>query len=136
MSMVTITRTARFNSAHRLNSPALSVEENVLVYGKCNNVHGHGHDYLLEVTVRGEPDLATGMVMNLTDLKRLMNECIVDDVDHRHLDLDVSWLRGTITTVENLAIAFWNRLAPELGSRLFEVKLFETPNNWATYRGE
>jgi len=135
--MVYLTRRVTFSAAHRLWSHFLSETENYAVYDKCANPHGHGHNYILEVTVRGIPDEQTGMVMNLTDMKKIINEHIVDWVDHKHLNHDVPWLEGIVPTAELLVIKFWQRLAPVLPAQmLYEVKLHETENNIATYRGE
>jgi 6-pyruvoyltetrahydropterin/6-carboxytetrahydropterin synthase len=135
--MVYLTRRVTFSASHRLWSNHLTEAENYAVYDKCANPNGHGHNYTLEVTVRGEPDPHTGMVLNLTDLKRIVNEQVVDGVDHKHLNYDVPWLEGVIPTTEMLVIKFWERLehAFPLGL-LYEVKLHETENNVATYRGE
>ncbi len=134
--MVYLTRRVTFSAAHRLWNSHLSDEENYALYDKCANPNGHGHNYILEVTVSGTPDPQTGMVLNLTDLKRITNEQVVDWVDHKNLNYDVPWLEGVIPTAEMLAIKFWERLArgfpPGL---LYEVKLHETENNIATYRG-
>ncbi len=135
--MVYLTRRVTFSAAHRLWSKHLSDEENVRIYDKCANPNGHGHNYILEVTVRGEPDPETGMVMNLTDMKRIINERVVNAVDHKHLNHDVPWLEGIIPTAEMLAIAFWRRLETGFPSGLlYSVTLHETENNSATYRGE
>ncbi len=135
--MVYLTRRITFSAAHRLWSSHLSEAENFAIYDKCANSHGHGHNYVLEVTVRGTPDEQTGMVINLTDMKKLIEEHVVNWVDHKHLNYDVSWLEGIIPTAEMLAIAFWRRLAPHFPpGLLYEVKLHETENNWAAYRGE
>lgn len=135
--MVYLTRRTTFSAAHRLWSKHLSEEENYAIYDKCANPNGHGHNYVLEVTVCGEPDLTTGMVMNLTDMKKITNEQVIDWVDHKHLNYDVSWLEGVIPTAEMLAIKFWERLEPNFpAGLLYEVKLHETENNIASYRGE
>lgn len=135
--MVYLTRRASFSAAHVLWSSALSEEENFAIYEKCANPRGHGHNYILEVTVRGMPDAKTGMLLNLTDLKRIINERVIDAVDHKHLNYDVPWLQGCIPTTEVLAMKFWQQLAPAFPSgMLYEVKLIETENNWASYRGE
>jgi 6-pyruvoyltetrahydropterin/6-carboxytetrahydropterin synthase len=126
-----------FSAAHRLWSHFLSEAENYEVYDKCANPHGHGHNYILEVTVYGAPDERTGMVMNLTDMKRIINEQVVNWVDHKHLNYDVPWLEGVIPTAEMLAIKFWERLERGLpAGMLYEVRLHETENNLAIYRGE
>ena len=134
--MVYLTRRVTFSAAHRLWSEQLSEADNYDTYAKCANPNGHGHNYIMEVTVRGEPDTRTGMVLNLTDMKRIINEQVVDQVDHRHLNYDVPWLEGIVPTAEMLAIKFWERLErgfpPDM---LYEVRLHETENNIAFYRG-
>ncbi len=135
--MVYLTRRASFSASHRLWSKQLTEAENYAVYEKCANPNGHGHNYMLEVTVRGTPDPQTGMVLNLTQLKDAMHEQVVDWVDHKHLNYDVPWLEGSIPTTEVLVIKFWDRLAEMLPrGLLYEVKLYETENNIASYRGE
>lgn len=135
--MVYLTRRVTFSAAHRLWSKDLTEAENYRVYDKCANPNGHGHNYILEVTVCGQPDLTTGMVMNLTDMKRITNEQVVDWVDHKHLNYDVPWLEGVIPTAEMLAIKFWERLEPIFPiGLLYAVTLHETENNSATYRGQ
>jgi 6-pyruvoyltetrahydropterin/6-carboxytetrahydropterin synthase len=135
--MVYLTRRTSFSAAHRLWSNELSEAENIAIYEKCANPNGHGHNYILEVTVQGMPDPRTGMVLNLTDLKQAINEQVIDWVDHKHLNHDVPWLEGCIPTTEMLAIRFWERLQSVLPQGLlFEVKLYETENNIAIYRGE
>ena len=139
MPNVEITRREEFAAAHRLHNPALSDEDNARIFGICNNLNGHGHNYELEVTIRGEVPKETGMVMNLLDLRRLLQETVLSDLDHKNLDLDVPYLRGTITTAENLAVAIWERLEPELqafeGCRLHRIRLYESRNNLVEYRG-
>lgn len=134
--MVYLTRRASFSASHRLWSEQLTEEENLALYQKCANPNGHGHNYVLEVTVRGTPDPRTGMVLNLTELKDVINTQVVDWVDHKHLNYDVPWLEGYIPTTEVLVMKFWERLlqASPRGS-LYEVKLFETEHNIASYRG-
>ena len=135
--MVYLTRRVTFSSAHRLWSNYLSEEENYAIYDKCANPNGHGHNYVLEVTVHGQPDSQTGMVLNLTEMKRITNEHVVNWVDHKHLNYDVPWLEGTIPTAEMLVVKFWERLEPHFPPGvLYEVKLHETENNSAIYRGE
>lgn len=135
--MVYLTRRVSFSASHRLWSNQLTEAENFAIYEKCANPNGHGHNYVLEVTLQGMPDPQTGMVVNLTELKGAMNEQVVKWVDHKHLNFDVPWLEGCIPTTEALAIKFWERLASVLPtSMLYEVKLHETENNSASYRGE
>jgi 6-pyruvoyltetrahydropterin/6-carboxytetrahydropterin synthase len=135
--MVYLTRRASFSAAHQLWSPQLSEAENLALYDKCANPHGHGHNYELEVTIRGVPDPLTGMVLNLSDMKQIMYEQVICWVDHKHLNYDVPWLEGVIPTTEVLVMKFWERLVhsfPE--GMLYEVKLYETEHNIAAYRGE
>ena len=135
--MVYLTRRMSFSASHRLWSNQLTEAENYAIYEKCANPNGHGHNYVLEVTIRGIPDPRTGMVLNLTDLKHTMNEHVVKFVDHKHLNFDVPWLEGFIPTTEVLVVKFWERLAEALPTgMLYEVKLHETENNLASYRGE
>lgn len=135
--MVYLTRRASFSASHRLWSKQLTEAENYAVYEKCANPNGHGHNYVLEVTVRGTPDPQTGMVLNLTQLKDAMHEQVVNWVDHKHLNYDVPWLEGSIPTTEVLVVKFWDRLTEMLPrGLLYEVKLYETENNIASYRGE
>ena len=135
--MVYLTRRTTFSASHRLWSSQLSEAENYAVYDKCANPNGHGHNYVLEVTVRGNVDPRTGMVLNLTDMKRITNEQVISWVDHKHLNYDVPWLEGVIPTAEMLAIKFWERLESEFPEGLlYEVSLHETENNSAVYRGE
>jgi 6-pyruvoyltetrahydropterin/6-carboxytetrahydropterin synthase len=135
--MVYLTRRASFSASHRLWSTALSESENWNLYGKCANPNGHGHNYILEVTLQGRPDPRTGMLMNLSDLREIMHREVVDWVDHRHLNHDVPWLADCIPTTEILVMKFWERLESALPEGLlYEVRLYETDNNSAAYRGE
>jgi 6-pyruvoyltetrahydropterin/6-carboxytetrahydropterin synthase len=133
---VYLTRREHFCASHRLFNPKFSEEENIGIYGKCAWPNGHGHNYEIEVTVAGEPDAETGMIMDLKRLADLIDAEILTKVDHRHLNFDVDFLRGVIPTAENLAKVFWQILCPKItAGRLFSVKVFETPNNFAEYRG-
>lgn len=135
--MVYVTRRETFSSAHRLNNPALSAEENFKLFGKCNNYNGHGHNYVLEVVVAGNIDPATGYVFDLKLLKKIINEHIISKVDHKNLDLDVDFLKGIISTTENIAVAIWNELKDKIpNGKLNSVKLYETENNYIEYKGE
>lgn len=137
-AIVEITRREEFSASHRLHDPALSAEENRALYGICNNPNGHGHNYELEVTVRGEVP-RSGMVMNLTDLMRILRERVLPQVDHRHLNHDVPFLEGVIPTAENVAIALWHQIEPEMerfaGCRLHRVRLFESRNSFVDFMG-
>ena len=131
---VFITRQVHFNSAHRLYNPDRSLAWNRKQYGPCHEVHGH--NYVLEVTVAGETDPVTGYVVDLGDLKRIMNAAVADVCDHRSLNDGVDFLRGIIPSTENLVIAFWHRLAPRIKTgRLHCVRLYETPRNYAEFFG-
>ncbi|CAF96233.1 unnamed protein product [Tetraodon nigroviridis] len=132
-----ITRVQSFSACHRLHSIHLSDEENKKVYGKCNNPNGHGHNYKAEITVRGKIDHVTGMVMNLTDLKRCIEEVIMDPLDHKNLDKDVPYFATVASTTENLAVYIWDNMAKVLPpSVLYEIKIHETDKNIVMYRGE
>ena len=134
--MIYLTRREHFCSSHRLFNPAFTEQKNVETYGKCAWPNGHGHNYELEVTVAGTPDPETGMILDLKKLADIMGEEIIGKVDHRHLNHDVDFLAGIIPTAENLAIAFWKALEPRIRpGRLYSVKVYETPNNFAEYRG-
>jgi 6-pyruvoyltetrahydropterin/6-carboxytetrahydropterin synthase len=127
---VLVSRRESFNAAHQLRDPALSDEENRRLFGKCVNLHGH--NYVLEVVVAGKIDDASGYVWDLKELSDLVCRLIIDDVDHSNLNTDVSWLAGRIPTAENLAMACWERLQPELpGGLLRSVRVSETEKNWA-----
>lgn len=136
MPQVTVTRLLRFNAAHRVHNPALSEEENARLFGKCNNPNWHGHNYTLEVSVSGEPDPLTGYVLDLAELKRIVEREYVDHVDHKNFNLDVPFMRGTIPTTENIILSCWRVLEPALRPRrLTRLKLWETENNYAEYDG-
>jgi 6-pyruvoyltetrahydropterin/6-carboxytetrahydropterin synthase len=131
-----VTRRMTFSAGHRLHSDALSAEENRRIFGKCNNPNGHGHNFVVEVTIAGEIEPRTGMVYNLRDLKKVMEEVIENGLDHKNLNLDVPELKGVIPTAENLAAAIWAMLARRLpGGLLHEVRLVETENNSVVFRG-
>jgi 6-pyruvoyltetrahydropterin/6-carboxytetrahydropterin synthase len=137
MPIVYLTRRATFCAGHRLFNPAFDEGKNRAIFGKCSNPNGHGHNYVLEVTVVGQPDPLTGMVMNLSDLDRLMEDAVIQKVDHRNLNVDVPEFRDVILTVENIAVVFWKMLSERLSPGLLcEIRLRETENNVAVYRGE
>jgi 6-pyruvoyltetrahydropterin/6-carboxytetrahydropterin synthase len=133
---VYITRQVHFNAAHRLYNPSRTRAWNERTFGLCANPNGHGHNYVLEVTVRGRPDPETGYVLDLGELKRILEKAVVGPCDHRNLNKDVDFLKGTIPTTENLVVAFWRRIAPRISAgTLHCVRLYETPRNFAEYRG-
>jgi 6-pyruvoyltetrahydropterin/6-carboxytetrahydropterin synthase len=134
---VTVTRRLLFNAAHRVYNPALSDEENQHIFGKCNNPNWHGHNYTLDVSVRGTVDPRTGYVIDLGVLKRIAQEHVVDLIDHRNFNLDVEFMKGVIPTSENIIVAMWNRLAPAVSpGRLVKLVLWETNNNYVEYTGD
>jgi 6-pyruvoyltetrahydropterin/6-carboxytetrahydropterin synthase len=124
-----------FSAAHRLHNPAFSAARNREVFGVCNNPNGHGHNYVLDVTLRGPADPETGMVMDLNRLMVLLHELIFTEVDHKHLDLDVPWLKGRVSTAENVAVAIWERLEGPLGGLLHRLRLYESAMNYVDYYG-
>jgi len=131
---VAVTRVVEFSAAHRLVNPALGDAENARVFGKCGNPNWHGHNYKLEVTVTGAVDPATGFILDLHKLDEIIQKRVVRDCDHRNLNLDVDWLKGTITTLENLVCAFASRLAAAVfPTRLSRIRLYETERNFAEW---
>ena len=138
--MIFLTRRATFSASHYYWNPAWSEEKNHRVFGKCANRNGHGHNYTLEVTVAGEIDPVTGFVVDLKGLKEIIERHVLDAWDHRNLNLDVPEFAAAIPTTENLAIAAWKRLAPAVeaagGARLSRVRVYETPEIFAEFRGE
>lgn len=134
---VLVTRRVQFCAAHRLNNPDKSDEWNIDQYGTCNHQHWHGHNYILEVTVAGEPDPETGYTLDLSELKQIIHEEIVEKCDHKNFNCDVDFMKNVIPTTENLVIAIWNQLEPRIKQgKLYSVRLRETENNSAEYRGE
>ena len=138
MPDVRVTRSMHFSAAHRLYREDWSEQRNAEVFGEdCSNPNWHGHNYRLDVTVAGPVDPETGFVINLRRIKEIVQERIVDDVDHRNLTIEVPWMEGTITSTENLVVAIWTRLLgafPE-GVRLERLVLWETSNNYVEYTG-
>ncbi len=138
MPVVRATRRAHFCAAHRLNREEWSEAKNREVFGNCANPNWHGHNYVLEVTVEGPVSTETGFVMDLRSLKEALAARVVEDVDHRNLNLEVSWLDGIMPSTENFAVAIWDRLVDALpeGVRLHRVFLRETENNSVEYFGQ
>jgi 6-pyruvoyltetrahydropterin/6-carboxytetrahydropterin synthase len=135
--MVYLTRKAEFSAAHFYHNPALSPEENLRVFGKCNNPNGHGHNYTLEVTVKGAVDPKSGFVVDLKQLKDIMNREVLDALDHRHLNKEVPEFANLIPTTENIAIAIWQRLVSKLSTaQLHRVRVYETPDLFVDFYGE
>lgn len=137
MPIVTVTRRMTFNAAHRVHNPELSDLENARLFGKCNNPNWHGHNYVLEVSVRGPVEERTGYVMDLAHLREVVGREIIEKVDHRNLNVDVDFMHGVIPTTENLAVACWRILAPAIApAQLQRIRLWESENNMVEYAGE
>jgi 6-pyruvoyltetrahydropterin/6-carboxytetrahydropterin synthase len=135
--MVRVTRKVEFSAAHFYHNANLSAEENRRIFGKCNNPQGHGHNYVLEVTVAGEPDPDTGMVLDLKELKDILEKEVMDRMDHRHLNYEVLELAGQIPTCENIAAMIWRLLEPRITKgRLDRVRLYESPDLFADCTAE
>ncbi len=136
--MVYIIRRERFSAAHRLFMPENSDEENFRIYGKCSNPNWHGHNYTLFITVKGEVDPNTGLIIHLRHVSQLIDDKILKKVDHRNLNLEVDFLQGKVPTSENVAIGIWNELEFEiknLGGTLHCVRLEQSENNIIEYFG-
>lgn len=132
LTMVLITRKIEFSASHLYHNPALSAEENRRIFGKCANPHGHGHNYTLEVTVAGEPDPVTGMVLDLKALKDLLEREIMQRMDHRFLNYEVAELKDKIPTCENIARVIWDLLEPKIKQGYLQrVRLYESPDLFA-----
>ena len=135
--MILLTRKADFSAAHFYWNDSWTEAENYRVFGKCANRQGHGHNYTLEVTVKGEVDPTTGFVVDLKDLKDILNREIIDALDHRHLNKEVSEFAKAIPTTENIAIAVWKRLEGKIpGAKLHRVRVYEMVDLFADYYGE
>ena len=135
--MILVTRRVEFSASHVYHNPGLSPEENRRVFGKCNNPHGHGHNYTLEVTVAGSINPATGMVVDLKELKTLLEREVLQLMDHKFLNQEVAAFANTIPTTENIAVEIWRLLAPKLSfGKLHRIRLYETPDLYVDYYGD
>ncbi len=135
--MILLTRKAEFSAAHFYWNDALSPEENQRIFGKCANRNGHGHNYTLEVTVAGDIDPVTGFVVDLKQLKDILEREVVSVYDHRHLNLEIADFQTTIPTTENIAIAIWRRLSGKIpNTKLHRVRVYEMPDLFADFYGE
>lgn len=138
--MIELTRRATFSASHYYWNDDWPAEKNERIFGRCANRNGHGHNYTLEVTVAGEPDPVTGFVVDLKWLKDVMEREVLTVYDHRHLNLEVPEFAKKIPTTENIAIAAWKRLETKIaeagGAHLRRVRIYETPEIFAEYRGE
>jgi 6-pyruvoyltetrahydropterin/6-carboxytetrahydropterin synthase len=134
-----LTRKAEFSASHVCANPRLSEAENRAIYGANANPNGHGHNYVLEVTVEGEPDPFTGMVFDLRELKQILNQEVVEPMDHRFLNREVPPFDLVVPTTENMAAEIWRRLEPRIDRanvRLHNVRLYETSDLYVDYGGE
>ena len=137
--MIFITRRETFNAAHRLFKPEWDDQQNLEVFGKCSNPKWHGHNYVLYVTVKGEVDPETGFLVNLKDLSKIINQFVIEKLDHKNINLEVDFMAGRISSTENLAIGIWDQLEnpiSELGANLHSVRVFETEKNSVEYFGK
>jgi 6-pyruvoyltetrahydropterin/6-carboxytetrahydropterin synthase len=134
-----ITRKVEFSASHLCRNPRLSDEENRQAYGMAANQHGHGHNYVVEVSLEGEPDPVTGMVLDLKELKEILNREVIGPYDHRFLNYEVPPFDRIVPTTENVACDIWQRLEPKLRSarhRLYSVRVYETADLYVDYFGE
>lgn len=129
-------RRYRFAASHRLHTPHLSEEENFRVFGKCNNPHGHGHNYVVEIIVSGDVDPATGMIANLTDLDAFVERHVLEEFDHKSLNEDVKAFRDRVPTTENLCIEIFQRLKAFPQAKLERIRVEETGKNSFEYAGD
>jgi 6-pyruvoyltetrahydropterin/6-carboxytetrahydropterin synthase len=138
MAKVYLTRVEHFNAAHKLYNPAWSKEQNDSVFGKCANENWHGHNYELLVTIKGSPNPDTGFLFDVKRLSKLIEQHVLDKLDHKNLNMDVDFMRGQLCSTENLAIAIWQQLAPHLPVevQLHCIKLYETPRIYVEYFGD
>ncbi|MBS1506256.1 MAG: 6-carboxytetrahydropterin synthase [Bacteroidetes bacterium] len=139
--MVYVSRKEHFNAAHKLYNPAWSKEKNVEVFGPCANENWHGHNFEVIITVKGKPDPDTGFVIDLKKLSTLIRREVVDQLDHKNLNLDVPFMKDKMASTEIIAQEIWKILEPKIGTisafgRLHSVKLYETPRNYVEYLGE
>tara|TARA_B100000524_G_scaffold330281_1_gene216043 strand:+ start:6297 stop:6728 length:432 start_codon:yes stop_codon:yes gene_type:complete len=138
MKPIYITRRETFNAAHRLRREDWSASKNEDIFGKCSNKNWHGHNFELFVTVKGTPSQETGFVMNLKDLGEIIKENVIEKIDHKNINLDVSFMQGKMSSTENLAIGIWEQmenLIKAKGGMLVKIKLVETENNFVEYFG-
>ena len=135
--MILLTRKADFSSAHFYWNDSWTEAENQRVFGKCANRHGHGHNYTLEVTVKGDPDATSGFVVDLKELKQIIEREVVSVYDHRHLNHEVPEFKTLVPTTENIAISIWRRLEGKVpGAQLHRVRVYEMPELFADFYGE
>jgi len=133
-----ITRKVEFSASHACSNPSLDREANEALYGSEANPLGHGHNFVLEVTLEGEPDAVTGMIVDLKEVKEVLEQEVVEPMDHRHLNREVPPFDHVVPTPENLALEIWRRLEPRFAgtpARLKQIRLYETEDLWVDYEG-
>ena len=136
--MIYITRRERFCSAHKLSRPEWSAEKNLKIFGSCSNPNWHGHNFILHVTVKGKVNPETGFVVNLKDLSPVIQDKVIDKLDHKNINVDVDFMFGKMASTEVLAVEIWNQLVDpirEMGVELHCIKVHETENNFIEYFG-
>ena len=134
--MVRLSQKFEFSATHRLHNPALSDDENCRTYGKCNNPHGHGHNYELQVTLRGTPDPKTGVVIDVPAFERVVAQTVIERFDHKNLNIEIDEFRELMPSVENIAMVIYRMLKPKFAeqrARLAAVTVWETPKTWCEY---
>jgi len=136
--MMFLTRIEHFNAAHKLYNPAWDREKNEIIFGKCANENWHGHNYELQVTVKGEVSADTGFVVNVKILSTLIKEFVLEELDHKNLNLDVPFMKGKMCSTENLVFEIWQQLVSKLpaGVELHCIRLYETPRIYIEYFGK
>jgi len=137
--MIYITRRESFNAAHRLFREDLSDEKNFEIFGKCSNPNWHGHNYTLFVTVKGNIDPQTGLLINLKELSAIINKEIINKIDHKNINVEVEFMKNVMASTENIAIKIWEQLeepVKSIGAELHCIKLIETENNFVEYFGK
>lgn len=139
--MIYVTRKEHFNAAHKLYNPNWTKEKNQEVFGPCANENWHGHNFELIVTVKGKPDPDTGFVVDLKKLSEMLKKEVIEKVDHKNFDLDVPFMKGKLSSCENIILEFWKIISPEIkkmapNAQLHSLKLIETPKNYVEYFGE
>ena len=137
--MIYLTRRETFNAAHRLFKPEYNDEKNFEIFGKCSNPNWHGHNYVLYITVKGIPDAETGMVVNLKKLSQIIQQYVIEKVDHKNLNTEVDFMQGRMASTEIIAMAIWEQLEQpilESGAQLYKIRLEESENNSVEYFGK
>jgi len=135
MPTVAVTRRVHFCAAHRLHNPDLSDDENRRIFGLCNSPNYHGHNYELDVSVEGEIDPKSGYVADLGEVKRIVEDLVLQHLDHKNLSVDVPAFRNLNPSTENLVVVIWRMLEGRLPGKLKRLVLWETPRNYVSYEG-